>query len=244
VRINSIVGRDRFDQLRALLEGCDIDIEGLVLGESPTFVWHAEHDFERWVTARERAEEGCDPEWRPRLPAASAAAHVMFVASMRPSVQVAVIDQSGAHLIAADTMTLYTDSDRDAVAAVAERVDLLFLNRMELTSLTGEGEWLPAAQGLIGRGRVRAVVVKRGPDGAAVVSSAGVVESSAYEVSRVVDPTGAGDALAGGFLGYCARAESDDDAAFEDALAAGLECAAHAISTFGTAGLRELVTRH
>jgi sugar/nucleoside kinase (ribokinase family) len=53
-----------------------------------------------------------------------------------------------------------------------------------------------------------------------------------------VDPTGAGDALAGGFLGHIAEMERADEADFKAALAAGVRCAADAIVEFGTVGLR------
>ena len=54
----------------------------------------------------------------------------------------------------------------------------------------------------------------------------------------MVDPTGAGDALAGGFLGHLAYRERSDETAFAAALAEGMRCAADAIVEFGTGGLR------
>jgi sugar/nucleoside kinase (ribokinase family) len=80
-------------------------------------------------------------------------------------------------------------------------------------------------------------VVKHGPGGAACVTAASIVEMPAVPVPAVVDPTGAGDALAGGFLGYLARQETAGEAGFDDALERGLACAADAIVEFGTAGL-------
>jgi sugar/nucleoside kinase (ribokinase family) len=91
---------------------------------------------------------------------------------------------------------------------------------------------------LIGRGRLRLVVVKAGPLGAAAVTRDAVLERSAHPVDTVLDPTGAGDALAGGFLGACAAAESDPVDYLEPALAAGLRQAAAAISDFGPSGLQ------
>jgi sugar/nucleoside kinase (ribokinase family) len=79
--------------------------------------------------------------------------------------------------------------------------------------------------------------VKHGPRGAACVTAAHVVELPAAPVARVVDPTGAGDALAGGFLGFVAKAERSDDATFAAALGEGIRCAAEAIVDFGTGGL-------
>ncbi|HKR99820.1 MAG TPA: PfkB family carbohydrate kinase, partial [Candidatus Dormibacteraeota bacterium] len=170
------------------------------------------------------------------LPETSRHAGVLFLASMRPSLQRSVREQSNAHTVGLDTMTVYTDTDPSAVSKVAEGADLLFLNRAELRSLTGDADPLRAAKQLCADG-ARAVIVKAGPDGARVITSDAVIEHQAHPVSMVVDPTGAGDALAGGFLGYCAAAERDDADVFANALSAGLECAAHTITAFGTAGL-------
>ena len=92
-----------------------------------------------------------------------------------------------------------------------ERVDILFLTAAELTALTGDDDWRASATGLCGIGRLRAVVVKRGPRGAACVTADAVIERVAVTVPEVVDPTGAGDALAGGFLGHAARIERADE---------------------------------
>jgi sugar/nucleoside kinase (ribokinase family) len=106
-----------------------------------------------------------------------------------------------------------------------------------LTGLPAD-DWLESSRSLCGQGRLRAVVVKAGPVGAAVVTPTSVVERQAHPVEQVLDPTGAGDSLAGGFLGACARAERDDDAFFATALDEGLRCAADAIVAFGTEALQ------
>lgn len=244
VHVSGIAGDDCLEELEAVLAGCDIDCEGLVLSDKPTFVWHAEHDFARWVTRSEFAEEGCDPDWNAQLRPSSADAPILFVASMRPALQRVVLDQSRAETVGIDTMTVYTEAERESVSDVCERADLLFVNRFELASLRGDSDWLSAARALCGRGRTRAVVVKRGPDGAALVTADDQIARPAQPVPLVVDPTGAGDALAGGFLGYCARAGRTDPAVYADALSAGLECAAHAITSFGTADLAAYVKAH
>jgi sugar/nucleoside kinase (ribokinase family) len=195
------------------------------------------HDFERWATSRESSEPGCDPEWQPVLTERSRRAEVFFVGSMDPSLQRAVIDQSAARVIGADSMTVFIDSQPAEVRAVIERVDVLFLTEVELAALTGNRDWRRSAIGLCGTGRLRAVVVKLGPLGAACVTAEGIAEQPAVPVAEVVDPTGAGDALAGGFLGYVAQVEATGGEAIETALAEGIRSAADAIVAFGTAGL-------
>ena len=237
VHVNGIVGSDTVAEYRRILGRPNIDLEGLVVSETPTFRWHAVHDFDRWVTSHESSEPGCDPEWEPVLTESSRRAEVFFVGSMDPRLQHAVIDQSGATLIGADSMSVFIGDSRDAVRSLVERVDILFLNAAELEALSGQVDWREAATTLCGAGRLRAVVVKRGPLGAACVTSMGIVELPSAPVPRVVDPTGAGDALAGGFLGHVAMVERFDHTAFSAALAEGIHCAADAIVDFGTHGL-------
>jgi sugar/nucleoside kinase (ribokinase family) len=238
VRVNGIVGSDTVAGYRAILDLPGVDLDGMAVSASPTFRWHAVHDFERWVTASESSEPGCDPEWTPQLPPSSAHAQVLFVASMNPTLQRSVLDQSAARLIGIDSMTEFIESRRDEVLALVARADILFLTGSELAALTQTDEWRSSAAGLCGTGRLRAVVVKHGPRGAACVTATGITAMEAVPVTAVIDPTGAGDALAGGFLGRAAQADRDDEAIFGEALAKGLACAADAIVAFGTEGLR------
>jgi sugar/nucleoside kinase (ribokinase family) len=238
VHVNGIVGSDTAGDYRRILADPNIDLEGMVVSETPTFRWHAVHDFERWATSQESSEPGCDPEWQPVLTERSRRAQVFFVGSMDPTLQRTVIDQSGAELIGADSMTVFIEDRQNEVRSVIERVDVLFVTVAELAALTGSDGSREAAVELCGLGRLRAVVVKRGPLGAACVTASAAVELPAAPVGRVVDPTGAGDALAGGFLGYLARLARADEPGFGAALAEGITCAADAIVEFGTDGLR------
>lgn len=241
VHLVGTVGRDGLDSVRDTVAGCDVTIEGIEVSDTPTMHWYARHDFGAWVTAEERTEQGPYASWTPHFPAVARDAQVLFVGSMRPELQIRALRQSRAALIGSDSMTLYIGDHGAAVRAVVEESDILFLNRSELAALTGmpPEDWVASARALCGRGRLRAVVVKGGPSGAAVVSARSVVERAAHPVEDVLDPTGAGDSLAGGFLGACARAGRDDDEFFGAALDEGLRCAADAIVAFGTEALRK-----
>ncbi|MFN2568409.1 MAG: PfkB family carbohydrate kinase [Candidatus Dormibacteria bacterium] len=219
-----------------------IRTDGLTVVDRPTFRWRAVHDYDRWITGSEASAEGAYVDWSPRLPEPAARAPVLFAGSMRPDLQSLVIDQSRARLIGIDSMSVFIAAGRHDVAAVVERADVLFLDRAELGALTATSpaRWRHAAGSLCGRGRLRAVVVKGGPAGAACVTAESVTERPAGPVAAVIDPTGAGDALAGGFLGACAMSERDDEGQWPEALERGIECAAAAISGFGTEALLSL----
>jgi sugar/nucleoside kinase (ribokinase family) len=240
VRLVGAVGRDGVASVQDTLRGCEVSLDGLVVEGEVTMHWYARHDYERGVTADESTVQGAYECWRPHLPEAVAAAPVLFVGSMRPDLQVEALRQSRARLVGSDSMTVYIGDRGDEVRAVAEESDILFLNRSELAGLTGlpPEAWVESAHSLCGRGRLRAVVVKAGPLGAAVVTAHTLVERAAHAVEAVLDPTGAGDSLAGGFLGACARAERDDDDFFATALDEGLRCAADAVVAFGTEALQ------
>ena len=242
VRVASIVGRDREATVRELFADRAINTDDLQVSDLPTFHWKAVHDFSSWTTSHESVlEAGCDARWDRRLGAESAAAPVLFIGSMAPAFQLDLLAQSSAFLIGAGTMTEFIDSQPATVRSVVERIDILFVNRTELAGLEPAfvADWHAAARALIepGRGRLRAVVVTAGPLGAAVVSEGRLVELPAAPVETVVDPTGAGDALAAGFLGACARAERAEEDFFPQALRSGLHHAALAISRFGCDGL-------
>ncbi len=102
VHLNGIVGADSAGDFVELLDGVGVRREGLVTSDRPTFRWHARHDYQHWVAVDTSSEEGCDPLWRPRLGEEAAAAPVLFLASMRPSLQREVLSQSGARLVGAE----------------------------------------------------------------------------------------------------------------------------------------------
>lgn len=241
VHFNGIAGNDRAGMIRDLLMQHGVDTAGLQVSERPTLRWTVIHDFEEWIAREVSVEEGCDPEWRPVFSAASSAAPICFIGSLRPEIQRKVLQQTKAKFIGVDSMTSFIRAKHDQVMDVVEAAHILFLNHDEVKALVPEAKsWKDAAQQVIGRGRLRAAVIKAGPYGAALVTREGILEKDPHPVDPVMDPTGAGDCLAGGFIGYCAAAERDDFDIFPQALDAGLRCAAAAISTFGTEGISRL----
>jgi sugar/nucleoside kinase (ribokinase family) len=166
VHLNAIVGDDAEAELRQTLDGLPVDLGGLAVSDGPTFRWHAVHDFQRWVAETVAEEPGCESEWRPRLSPEAARAEVLFLGSMRPSLQREILAQSSARLIGMDSMTCFTGPERDAVLDVVSGCDIVFLNRLELSSLVPEApDWVAAARSLLGRSRLRVLVVKAGRRG-------------------------------------------------------------------------------
>ena len=102
-----------------------------------------------------------------------------------------------------DSMDLWINIARDALERTIRTVDCLILNDEELEMLTGRPTTLAAATELLGWG-LSAVVAKQGKYGATLYTADDVFALPAYPLEHVIDPTGAGDTFAGGFVGYVA----------------------------------------
>jgi sugar/nucleoside kinase (ribokinase family) len=87
------------------------------------------------------------------------------------------------------------------------RVHLLVINDEEARQLAGEHNLVRAANAILRMGP-HSVIVKRGDSGALLFHEHGVFAAPAFPLEQVVDPTGAGDSFAGGFMGYLARTGS------------------------------------
>ena len=89
---------------------------------------------------------------------------------------------------------------------------------------------------------MRVVVAKQGEYGAALFTKDGFFALPAYPLETVLDPTGAGDSFAGGFLGYLdsAGAENPSSADLRRAMAFGSVMASFNVEDFGTERVRRL----
>ena len=237
VRVVGPVGDDFGDDARALLRTRETntdDVEWVPGGTS--FFWAGEYGWD--LNSRETLDTqlGVFETFQPKLSAASRASEVLFLANIQPTLQRDVLDQcAGAQFVALDSMNLWIDIARDELVDVIRRVDCLILNDAELRQLTGQPSLVGAARAAIAWGP-SAVVAKQGEYGAALLTADGFFALPAYPLETVVDPTGAGDTFAGGFVGYLARHldELDDDATLRRAMAYGTALASFNVEEFGT----------
>lgn len=231
VHVVGVVGRDGLS-LRDLLAARGADALGVEVREGRTYRWRAVHGSGDGPPLAERQRLGVYRTWRPDPPPQARRSRLLFLGSMPPRCQRQLLDaMSGPELVGLDTMRDYIERHRLQLAALLPRVDLLFLNRHELAALAG-GE----SARLLGRGRLRALVLKDGSRGARLLTRGGSWTVSAA-AAAVVDPTGAGDALAGGMVARLAQLRSTTDRALLDALGEGARAASRAISAFGPEGL-------
>jgi sugar/nucleoside kinase (ribokinase family) len=84
------------------------------------------------------------------------------------------------------------------------------------------------------------VIIKKGEHGAMLFSSAGVAVVPAFPLETVLDPTGAGDTFAGGFMGALAESGSTEPLALRRAMAYGSVVASFGVEAFSLDRLQKL----
>lgn len=214
------------------------DVEHVVGGKS--FFWSGVYSDN--LNERETLDTqlGVFETFDPKLSQAAQDCDVLFLANIQPDLQLGVREQcTKARFVAMDSMDLWITIARESLEKVVRAVDCLILNDEELTQLTGEPSTVKAAQELLGWG-LEAVVAKQGKYGAQLFTAEGQTAVPAFPLTDVVDPTGAGDTFAGGFVGYVAAAGSHDHATLATAMAYGTALASFNVQAFGTERMPQL----
>ncbi|HWE09445.1 MAG TPA: PfkB family carbohydrate kinase [Solirubrobacteraceae bacterium] len=243
VRIVGPVGDDFGDEELAVLQtrGSNIDDVERVAG-GKTFFWKGKYGWD--LNTRETLDTQLNvfEHFAPKLSDASRAADVLFLANIQPGLQLQVREQcAAARFVALDSMNLWIDIARDELMEIIGRVDCLVLNDEELRQLTGKPNLISAAHQVLEYGPSM-VVAKQGEYGSALITKDDFFALPAYPLHEVVDPTGAGDSFAGGFVGFIASQLDRPltGEALRNAMAYGTALASFNVERFGTEGLQEI----
>ncbi|MBL8729789.1 MAG: sugar kinase [Planctomycetes bacterium] len=233
VRLVSVVGADFPAQYRRLLEERGIDLTGLEKKPGKTFRWHGRYSQD--MNSRETLEVQLNTfgDFQPKVPAAFRDTPFVFLANGSPATQRSVLEQMEApRFCVADTMDLWIERDRDALVELLRRIDGLIVNDSEVKQLTGKTNLIQAGRACLALGP-KLVIVKKGEHGCFVFSNFFHYALPAYPTEAVVDPTGAGDSFAGGFMGYLATCDTISLWNMKRAVAYGTVTASLTVEGFG-----------
>lgn len=223
-RLVAAVGTDFDDRdLLSLAEG-GVDVTGVERIDGRSHRWAGRYGAEMGAAETLVNDVGVVGAWRPVVDGLRPG-DVLYVGSLDPAIQAGVIDRTPRGVTTIfDTQDHWIARSAAAAMAACARCDVACLNEDEIRMLTGHGATGAAAARLLDAG-VRAIVMKQGRGGATLFHSSGDLAVPAYPLERVEDPTGAGDALAGGLAGHLARTGRDDLDTLADAVAYGVACA-------------------
>ncbi len=236
VQVVGVVGSDYPVRELERLAPRGIDWSGVEHAAGESFRWKGKYSYD--LQSRETLETrlGVFADFQPKLPEKFRSSEYLFLGNIDPELQLGVLDQvPGAKLVACDTMNYWIQSKKDALMELLKRVDILMVNDGEARELSGDWNIHRAGRWILKHGPKR-VVIKQGEYGALLMGGEQTFFTPAFPLEEVFDPTGAGDAFAGGFMGYLARSKAVGDAAFRRAMVYGSVMGSFAVSQFGING--------
>lgn len=241
VGLVGVVGKDFRDEDLRMYEGHGIDISGLDVVDGKTFRWSGDYMQDINTAVTHETQLNVFADFAPSLSEKHASAPYLFLANIEPSLQLRVLESMTERpkLVACDTMNLWIDIARPSLAELISKVDILTINEGEARQFTGDSHLPTAASALLESGP-STVVIKRGEYGAALFNKEFNFAAPAYPLAAVVDPTGAGDSFAGGFMGYIAATGDTSEEGLRRGAIVGSTMASFAVEAFGLERIRNL----
>ena len=230
----AVVGMDFKPEHRAVFEGRPIDLEGLEQKPGRSFRWKGSYGDELNEAITLDTQLNVFADFHPHLPETFRQSRYLFLGNIEPSLQLDVVHQMARRprWVALDTMNYWIRGSRQELATTLKEVDILLVNEMEVRELTSEHNLLKAYRQVLNLGP-KVLVIKRGEYGSVLMTEDCVFSAPAYPLEDIVDPTGAGDTFAGGFLGKLAQLGRMDLPALKNAVITGTVMASFTVEQFG-----------
>lgn len=245
IGIVSVVGDDFPKEELDLLESKGVNLDGLQIKEGEkSFFWAGRYHADMNSRDTLATELNVLADFQPVVPESFKNPSFLMLGNLSPQVQMSVIDQIEVRpqLIVLDTMNFWMDIAMDELKAVLKKVDVLTINDAEARQLSGEYSLRKAARVIQEMGP-QYLVIKKGEHGALLFHKSQVFFCPALPLEEVFDPTGAGDAFAGGFIGYLAKTKDTSFENMKRAIVYGSATASYSVEKFGTEKIKEITSK-
>ncbi len=239
-RVVGVVGRDFPPGVIAFLKKRGIDLRGLAVKRGRTFHWEGHYGEDPNQRTTVRTDLNVFGDFRPEVPPAYRGAEIVFLSSLDPDLHPLVLGQvRKPRLVAMDTIRFWIETKRDSLLRELGQVDILFANDEEVKLIAGDVNLVRAAGRILENGP-SLIAAKKGEHGAMLFGRDFTFGVLAHPCPHVVDPTGAGDGFAGGFLGYLDKARRFGSREYRKAAVYGSVMASFIIEDFGIERLKTL----
>jgi sugar/nucleoside kinase (ribokinase family) len=233
----SVVGQDFPRSFIRTLSSRGIDLQGLKRRAGRTFHWHGVYDLDPNKRTTIKTEMNVLGNFKPVLPESYRQADIIFLSNLDPEIHDSILSQLlRVKLIAMDTIRYWIENKPEALLKAIQNVDILFANEEESRLIASEFNLIKAGKKLQSSGP-KIIIVKKGEHGAMVFGRNFVFGVVAHPCEKVIDPTGAGDAFAGAFLGYLDSRKKFNQREIKKAAVYGNLVASLTIEDFGLGGL-------
>lgn len=240
VGIVAVVGMDFPDEHLRMFESRGINLDGVVKESGETFKWEGKYGYDLGDPDTLGTYLNVFENFDPVVPESYRDMDYVFLANIDPVLQLNVLNQvNSPKLVACDTMNFWIQNKPDELKEVLKHVDILLINDSETRALAGEPRITSAARAVLEMGP-KTLIVKRGEYGALMFSGDGIFWAPSYPLEEVIDPTGAGDTFAGGFMGYLAGNNDLSPGSIKQAVVYGSVVASFTVEEFSVRRLVKL----
>jgi len=235
-----VVGKDFPESHLNILRERSIDLRGLKQEDGATFHWEGRYGYDLNEAHTLDTKLNVFEKFSPDIPEAYRDLEYVFLANIDPELQLKVLKQvHKPKVVALDTMNFWSENKPDALKETIKLVDILIINEAEARELAKEYNLVKAARVISSFGP-KSLIVKQGTYGALLFTNSSIFSAPAYPLEITLDPTGAGDSFAGGFMGYLAKCQYLHDVGIRQAIIFGSVMASFCVEQFSVDRLRIL----
>lgn len=233
VNLVAIVGSDFPKKYIDFLKQKGVILTSLIRGKGKTFRWEGQYQGDLNTALTLNTELGVLSCFRPAVSEEQRKIKYIFLANVDPDIQRHLLEsmQTPA-FVGLDSMNYWINHKRRSLLRLLKRVNIYVANEQEARALSGESNLVKAAKCLHTYGPAM-ILIKKGEHGILFFSDKFIFSIPAYPTDKVIDPTGAGDTFAGGFMGYLARVKRINERSLKRAIAYGSVAASFNVEDFG-----------
>ena len=235
----SAVGNDFPGNYRKLLQN-NLDLTGFRILAGKTFRYDSTFDYDLSKRIENKTELNVIENFKPEVPEGYRNAEFVYLGNNDPSLNIELLQQfKKPKLTACDTIEFWIKHKRDEVIKMIENVDCVILNDDEARMILKVPGLIKCGRKLLEMGP-RFAIIKKGEHGSILFSEDTIFPVPGYPLEEIIDPTGAGDSFAGGFLGHIAREDKINLKTLKDAVIYGNVMGSFAVEDFGIGRLLTL----
>ena len=234
VKLIGVVGDDYPEKGWQMFKSRGINVDNVHVQSGKTFRWGGKYNNDYSSRDTLFTELGVFESFKPSVRTEDCSSPLIFLGNIQPDLQLKVANlTAGAEHVVGDTMNLWIDLFPKMLNKVLAVSTIFLINHEEAEQFTGESDISRAGRKLLAAGP-KIVVIKRGAEGAYLVCENNEFFIPVFPVQKVLDPTGAGDSFAGGFMGYLSQTNKPD---FLEAVLVGSAMASFCVEGFGLESL-------
>lgn len=233
VNLIACIGNDMKENFLLPLRRKNIDLKGLKVMNGKTFRWSGEYFYDMDTRKTASLELNVFRDFEPSFPDGYANSGIIFLANIDPDLQYEVLSNVySPKFVACDTMDHWIDNKRKELLQLLKKVNIFISNESEVRQLSDKPNLRKASNWILSKGP-EIIVIKKGEHGACLVTEKDIFLAPAYPLENVIDPTGAGDSFAGGFLGYLSSRRHISTHSIRRATVYGCAVASFCVESFG-----------